>query len=184
YFLGQPIPQYEQVLPLSENNKSSWRYSFSKPKDGWNTKNFDASGWKTARGAFSDSKKGANKWMSRDIWLRKTFQLNDLTDVDQLLLNIQHDDGAKVYLNGVFACEAKGANGQPELEKISEKAIAALKEGTNVLAIHCVNTGGVAYIDAGLTKKIKSDINVAKADQVGYQVTATQTFYQFKAGGV
>lgn len=183
YFLGQPIPQYREVLPMTEKNHDVWKYTFSDPGDDWFATNFNATDWTTATGAFSDNKNGPNKWTTRDIWMRRTFNLNG-ADLNQLLLKIQHDDGAEVYLNGVLACRARGANHAPALEEISDDAQQALKKGRNVLAIHCVNTGGLAYIDAGLVNKLKPQLNIPAAKQTNVHISATQTFYQFKAGDV
>lgn len=183
YFLGQPIAQYRQLVDLSEKDNSSWKYTFSAPEANWASPGFDASGWKSANGAFSDRKDGENKWTTHDIWLRRTFQLKS-TDLNKLFLRVQHDDGATVYINGVLACKAGGANGEPELEEITEEALSSLTVGENTLAIHCENTGGLAYIDAGLVEKLEPKVHLPKAGQTDVKVTATQTFYTFKAGGV
>lgn len=183
YFMGSPIPQYSEVLPMAAKDNGMWKYTFSKPDNNWSATSFDAADWKTAAGAFSDSKSGPGKWTTTDIWIRRSFNLKN-TDINHLLLKIQHDDGATVYLNGVLACKAGGAIHAPVFEQISPEAQAALKKGRNVLAIHCVNTGGQGYINAGLTEQLESKLNIPKAEQTNVKISATQTFYQFKCGGV
>ncbi len=182
YFLGSPVTSYKTILPLV-GNTGVWKYTFSEPVNNWAATNFNAVGWKAATGAFSDSKSGLGKWTTRDIWIRRTFDLKS-TDFNHLLLKIQHDDRATVYLNGVLACKAGGAIHAPAFELISPEAKAALKKGKNVLAIHSVNTGGTGYIDAGLTEELESKLNIPKAEQTGVKISALQTFYQFKCGGV
>src|ERR1700744_2815215 len=61
-----------------------------------------------------------------------------------------------------------------------------LVEGDNVLAIHCVNTGGDAWLDAGLVdeKKAAENEKVMLADQKSVNLNATQTIYTFKCGQV
>ncbi len=183
YFMGQPIPKYKQVLPLARENEDSWRYTQSKPDNGWTSLNYDASHWETAKGDFSDSKEGNAHWSSHDIWVRRTFDL-DKADSRKLLLKTQHDDGITAYINGVLACRDGGANGDPDLVTINKEALATLKKGQNVLAIHCENTGGLAYLDAGLVEALPFRLKIPKAKQTNVKVTATQTRYGFKVGGV
>jgi hypothetical protein len=183
YFLGQPIAQYRQIVPMTEKNNGAWQYTFSKPGNNWFAPGFDAGEWETASGAFSDRKEGANRWTTHDIWLRRTFTLNS-TNLNHLLLKLQHDDGAEVYLNGVLACQANGANHAPVMEEISDAALHTLKKGSNTLAIHCANTGGLAYIDAGLVDKLRPAQEIPMAKQTGVSISATQTFYTFTCDSV
>ena len=65
-------------------------------------------------------------------------------------LRIYHDDDAEVYLNGVPAGTFHGYTTNYEVAEIPSAAIAALKPGRNVIAIHCHQVHGGQYIDAGL----------------------------------
>ena len=38
-------------------------------------------------------------WLSKDLWVRRTFTLNKI-DYNKLFLKIKHDDNIEVYLNG------------------------------------------------------------------------------------
>jgi hypothetical protein len=181
-FLGQAIPQYKTILPLAAQ-KGSWKYTTSKPANGWQKPDFSTSNWHDAKGAFSDRHSGSSQWTTHDIWVRRTFTLND-TDFNDLLLNVVHDDGVTVYLNGEKAFNEKGAIGSPKKVKIREQAKKTLHKGKNVLAIHCVNTGGLAYLDVGLADKIPPKVQLATVQQKSVEVTATQTKYQFKTGPV
>lgn len=182
YFLGQPIPQVKTVLPLV-GKTGVWKYSFSQSSENWYQPAFNDAGWQQAKGAFTDGNDAPNKWKSHDIWVRRSFQLKN-TDFDHLLLNLHHDDNVEVYLNGVLAYKATGWNNAPELLEINEEAKAALKKGNNVLAIHCENTAGGAYLDAGLVDKSNPAVSIASANQTSVKISATQTFYQFACGNV
>ena len=72
--------------------------------------NFDDQKWKKGKGGFG--KKGTPSlrlgadWHTQDIWLRRNFQLNDVTD--RLKLALLYDEDTEVYLNGVLAFSVKG----------------------------------------------------------------------------
>lgn len=182
YFLGEPVTSQNVILPLTEKS-GLWSYTFSKPEGNWKEIRYDDDKWQQARGAFSTDDNAPNKWTSHDIWVRRTFQLKN-TDFHHLMLNLHHDDNIEVYLNGVQAYEKKGWNNAPQLFDISRAAKSSLKKGTNVLAIHCENTAGGAYLDAGMVDEVKPDLHLGKAMQTSVHISATQTFYHFTCGGV
>jgi hypothetical protein len=62
-------------------------------------------------------------------------------------LRLHHDEDARVYLNGALVLARSGYTTEYEAEEIDVKA---LRTGRNVLAIHCRQTTGGQYIDAGL----------------------------------
>ena len=62
-----------------------------------------------------------------------------------------HDDQIQVFLNGVLAFEEGGARHAYEYGPITEAARKALVVGgENVIAVHCVETGGDQQVDVGL----------------------------------
>ena len=72
------------------------------------------------------------------------------TEERTVTLRLHHDEDAEVFLNGVpVAREPRWTTGYVELP-LSPEAVAALRNGRNVLAIHCRQNGGGQYIDAGL----------------------------------
>src|SRR5262249_46527917 len=89
------------------------------------------------------------EWKSADIWIRRTFELSELPKGD-VLLRLHHDENAEIYINGVLAAKVTGFVTRYKLAAISSAARASLKTGRNTLAIHCHQTGGGQYIDAGL----------------------------------
>ena len=68
----------------------------------------------------------------------------------ELLLNVHHDEDAKVYLNGQLIAELPGFVGNYETVSLDSRARQALKPGRNVLAVSCRQTRGGQYIDVGL----------------------------------
>jgi len=68
---------------------------------------------------------------------------------------------------------------------MSDEVKAKLKKGQNVLAIHCENTAGGAYLDAGFSTDPKPSANssaILLAKQKSVNMNATQTIYQFACG--
>jgi hypothetical protein len=60
-----------------------------------------------------------------------------------------------------------------------------LKPTGNILAAHCRNNGGGAYVDMGIMKKVKrGDTFDNKAVQTATTVMPTQTYYTFECGPV
>ncbi len=99
-------------------------------------------------------------------------------------MQLRHDDDAEIYINGVrvWAC-VECNNSELKDYKLTEQALAALRTGNNVLAIHCTNSQGWAWLDAGLgrARMLK---NYSKADQVSVNISATRTRYEFNCGPV
>ena len=147
-----------EVLPTSEKNARSWKYSLTKPDSAsWFKTDFNTSNWQNGQAGFgSEGTPGAiikTNWTSHDIWIRQEFTLGDLSKIkDNLVLSIHHDDRATVYINGVKAADLGGATSGYAISQITQAAKNALvSNGKNVIAIHCHQDGGGQYIDAGIS---------------------------------
>ncbi|MDF2440988.1 MAG: hypothetical protein JWN98_1972 [Abditibacteriota bacterium] len=156
-----PLPPPQQVTSIlspSAGGGATWAYTTSQPVDDWFATNYNTATWKTGTGGFGmQSVPGpviGTTWDTSDIWARREFTLTEaqLTNRDELQLLLYHDDDAEVYINGVAAVNVGGSNNSYEQFPISKAALAALKPGKNVLAIHVVDTGGDQYLDAGLVR--------------------------------
>jgi hypothetical protein len=150
-----PPPITRTIVPISQWEGQPWRYTTSKPTDGWEKDNFNDSSWQKGEGGFgTKGTPGAvvrTEWNTSDIWLRQTFELKDKKFSD-LRLSVHHDEDADIYINGRLAAKLQGFTTnyfQPPIEK---KAINALKAGTNCLAVHCHQTTGGQYIDVGIVE--------------------------------
>ncbi|MGN6618810.1 MAG: glutaminase domain-containing protein [Ilyomonas sp.] len=183
--LGKEGKNFETVLPTTEENAYTVKYTETQPSEGWQNGPFNDASWKTGKAPFSDnsSTKGT-VWKTENLWVRRTFTLNDV-DFNKLFLKLNHDDNIEVYLNGEEIYQHKGwvhkYNYIP-LDDVKQK----LKKGKNVLAIHIENTAGGAFLDAGLVNEAvqKSDAMVTEAVQKNVTLNATQTNYDFTCGPV
>jgi hypothetical protein len=186
--MGQESKHYQMIVPASDEQKYSAKYSFTEPAAGWYNEAFNDGNWPSGYAPFTTRKNLAGTLWDRkdkDIWVRREFFL-DKTDFNNLNLRISYDDDAEVYINGEEIFNAKGVTRNYRYASVEERVRQKLKKGKNVMAIHVKNTGGAAFLDAGLssekTAKINSDIVVAKQKTVS--VTATQTIYSFACGPV
>ena len=153
-----PTPRQSQVLAAtSEQSPVLWRYSLQPPTNGWFQADFDDSRWALSPAGFGTRGTPGSvvrtEWRTRDIWLRRVFTLGSGAAEKKgrsLALRLHHDEDVEIFLNGkAVAREPRWTTGYVELP-LSAEAVSALREGRNVLAIHCRQTGGGQYIDAGL----------------------------------
>ena len=148
-----PPPVVQTVVPSSREKPQEWRYTTTRPAEGWQQAAFDDSAWKTGPGGFGTrGTPGAvvrTTWDTSDIWLRRTIELPAKGPLG-LHWQLHHDEDVEVYLNGKLVLKRGGFVTAYVLAPLSEEALKALKPGRNTLAVHCHQTGGGQYIDVGL----------------------------------
>ncbi|SDM61065.1 PVC-type heme-binding CxxCH protein [Kriegella aquimaris] len=152
----------EILVPSAAEKKVMWSYTEDKPADDWMSTNFDDSPWKEGEGLFgsTNTEQTKTKWTSRDIWLRRTVNIDE--ELTEPVLKISHDDDYEVFVNGTLLMEEKGASGDYKYLRLNEEKGKLFKKGKNVIAVHCRNTGGEQFIDLGIGKigKIKADVTL------------------------
>lgn len=145
----------------------SWKYLVpsSEPSGNWRLSSFFDSNWTTGKSGFGygDNDDATNVTVTRSIFLRKKFTIENVSAIKQLVLHMDYDDGFVAYLNGVEIARSQMAGkgdfpgfgesasdqhdalifqGQsPEKFEI-ENPSSILKNGENILAVqvHNVNT--------------------------------------------
>ena len=151
--LAKPRAANEQVvLADSIETGQEWQFILRRPADNWFEIAFDDSRWKKGRGGFGTRGTPGSVvrtvWKSPEIWLRKDFRLGEIPA--RLMLNIHHDEDADIYLNGKRITALQSHTVRYEQVDITAEAADVLQTGRNTLAIHCRQTKGGQYIDAGL----------------------------------
>ncbi len=150
-----PRPKVTELVPTALTERVVWRWTQQKPAEDWNKPGFDAGSWKEGRAGFgTKGTPGAvvrTEWSTSDVWLRREFNI-PAGKTDDLCLLIHHDEDAEVYINGVLAASLPGFTTDYEKVDIAAPAKAALKPKGNVMAVHCHQTAGGQYIDAGIVK--------------------------------
>ncbi len=76
----------------------------SQTPNNWRDPNFDDSDWQTGKSGFGygdgdDETIIPNGTLS--LFLRKTFNLNDVNDIESLILDVDYDDAFVAYINGI-----------------------------------------------------------------------------------
>jgi hypothetical protein len=156
-----PPPVIKTIVPTSQQRGQQWRYTTTKPADGWEKEGFNDSSWQKGEGGFgTKGTPGAvvrTEWNSPDIWIRRTFEVKD-DKLAELHLSIHHDEDAEVYINGEPAAKPTGFTTSYVQTAVDEKARKAMKVGSNCLAVHCRQTGGGQYIDVGLVEAVEQSV--------------------------
>jgi hypothetical protein len=148
------IAAAEQILlPHSKQAPGDWRYTFESPRADWFKPGYNDADWSRGPGGFGTEETPntliGTKWNTKEIWLRRTFELDRLPQ-DELYLQLHHDEDTTAYINGIKAAEVTWYNTDYELAPVAAAAAGALRVGENVIAMHCRQTTGGQYIDAGL----------------------------------
>jgi hypothetical protein len=152
-----PPPVERVLVETSEKVSQKWRYTLTKPDDGWEKPEFDASKWKEGEGGFGTRMTPGSvvrtEWKTDNIWLRREVEIKDVPTGD-VFLRVHHDEDVEVYINGVLGASAGGFVTEYGLMPINAAGRKALKAGKNTLAVHCKQTGGGQYIDVGIVELI------------------------------
>jgi hypothetical protein len=150
-------PTLTTVVATSEKDGVTWRYTTQAPADDWFKVSFDDSSWKTGTGGFGTRMTpGSNvrtEWNTPNIWLRREFEL-PAGDWKNLSLIAHHDEDVEIYINGILAATATGYTSSYEEMPLTLAGKTALKPGKNQMAVHCRQTRGGQYIDAGVIELV------------------------------
>ena len=141
------------ILHDARSGEVAWNYSTKKPDDHWFEIAYDDSKWDSGKAGFGvKGTPGAvvrTEWRSKAIWMRTSFRLAAVPN--NLSLNVHHDEDVKIYLNGKLVKELAGHVSNYETHDVSKVAADVLQTGKNVLAVHCLQTGGGQFVDVGVS---------------------------------
>ena len=182
-FMGKKNEVYNDILPASDKLNYEARYTEKAPANDWMMPTFDDGSWNTGIAPIGNIE-GVSKtmWKSRDIWVRREFNLADLK-LNEPILKVQNDDDIEVYLNGDLVYTAGCCSSTYKMIPFTADMQKKLKAGKNMIALHVVNTGGGAYLDAGIIEKlIPAEDKTVVAEQKSVKLNATQTIYEFTCG--
>lgn len=155
---GQPVV-ITTVVPTSQVSGLAWQYTTNTPPANWYATGFNASAWSNGIAGFgagnppNTSGLVRTPWNTSDIWLRRTVNPGPVTtqQISNLVFSTYHDEDVEIYVNGVLAGSAPGYSTSYIFVPMNAAGQAALvPNASNLIAVHCHQTGGGQYIDVGI----------------------------------
>ena len=188
-FLGKEKLDLQAIAPITDTEIWEGTFLRKKPADNWISLDFDDKEWKHGKAAFGsrDLPRVHTEWSEQnsDIYVRRTFDINELESERDFYIIYSHDDVFELYLNGEKLVTTGEEWKNNVYLKLTDEAKKKLRKGKNVIAAHCHNTTGGAYVDFGLYCEKKDAVKfAAEAVQTSVDVLATSTYYTFTCGPV
>jgi hypothetical protein len=184
-FMGDVNQPSNTLVPVGEGRPVECRFTETEPAKNWMTESFDDKNWQTGKMPLGNGwgNNQATNWESKEIWVRRVVDL-EKTNIEQLILQLRHDDDVEVYINGIPAYSCKECYiGAIKEYKLSEEVKKGLRKGKNIIALHCINPAGDAWLDVGIAEQ-ENKKQILNAEQLSLEVTATKTNYRFICGPV
>ena len=184
-FLGKEEIALQPVLPNARHEEWEGKYVTKAPIKGWEKPAFNDALWERGKAGFGtpNTFETRTAWETKEIWVRREFELSP-NDLDQeLYLIYSHDDDFELFLNGTEIVNS-GNRARSSVTLTLDKSL--LKpNGKNIIAAHCLDRGGLAYVDFGIFKESdQKPVFTETPVQRNVKITATQTKYDFTCGPV
>lgn len=184
-FIGKEDIPLKTLLPMA--NEEGWVGKFvnTSPSKGWEKNDFNDAKWSSGKAAFGTPGMEAvgTNWDTDEIWVRREFTIPEMSSGSNLYLIYSHDDDFELYLNGTEIVRTGNSAKSNVLLKINSALLKA--GGKNILAAHCLDRGGLNYVDFGLyTEGDQKEVFAQTAVQNKVALSATQTHYSFTCGPV
>jgi hypothetical protein len=97
-------------------------------------------------------------WATPELWLRQEVNVGGNTHFDNAVLTTFHDSNMDVYVNGNLVLHNSGTDGRYVAFDITEKLLAVIRQGMNVVAVHVHGTPtGRQAFDLGLILNPKAN---------------------------
>ena len=184
-FLGKEDIPLKTIVPMANEEAWDGKFSLKAPGKGWEQNDFNANSWTSGKGAFGTrGAQGANTvWETKEIWVRREFTIPEISSGSDVYLIYSHDDDFELYLNGKEIVNTGNRAKSNILLKIDRNLLNS--GGANVITAHCLDRGGLAYVDFGIYAESDQQQAFTKtAVQTKVAISATQTHYNFTCGPV
>lgn len=184
-FLGKEDVPLKPLLPSAKYEAWDGQYATTQPAKGWETPAFDDASWQSGKAAFGtpDMLQTATVWDTEEIWVRRKFSLPEILPANEYYLIYSHDDDFELYLNGEEIVNTGNRARNDIMMRIDPSML--ISGGENVIAAHCWNRVGLAYVDFGIfTNSERQEVFAQTATQTKVAMSATKTDYHFSCGPV
>jgi hypothetical protein len=146
-------PVYQEIVPTAQT-RIIWKYTLENPGADWFAPNFDDSTWQYGEAGFGSNNTPSivvrTPWTSKDIWLRRTFEIEGNPPANLWIYGF-HDEDAEIYLNGTLVGTVGGYS--VKYQSLLPIPAGLLKSGQNLLAVHCHQETGGQGIDIGIARQ-------------------------------
>lgn len=192
-FMGKQRDNVLKAIAPMANGEEGWvgRVSYQRQTGiRWTLNSFNDSSWSlenAAWGSGGEYPHCRHDWQAEnsDIYIRRVVNLTSEDLEKDLWIQFSHDDVFQLYINGHQIISTGETWLQGEQHQLTSTQKGYLKEGDNVIAVHCHNTTGGAYVDFGLfANMMQTGGTIDKAVQKSVNVMATSTYYTFTCGPV
>ena len=167
---GKDKPYFADHWETAIYDNSVWRYfpAYGAPPVNWTTLNFNDIIWEQGEGGFgfADGDDGTIIEDAHGVYMRQTFTIEDMEDLQYMQLHADYDDGFIAYLNGQEIARSATMEGVIDtydaysagLHEASlyqgltpegflfdqEQLTNILQEGNNLLAVHVLNNSDLS----------------------------------------
>lgn len=187
-FMGTDKQVLKAILKDARSEEWQARYTHTLPLADWYKKEYNDAGWQAGKGAFgsADMPHVKTGWSQGDIWIRRKFSIDHKNVTKKkLYLVYSYDDIFELYLNGQMLVSTGYKWRNYVVQPLDVEQVKSLTSEDNLIAAHCHNTMGGAYVDFGLfTEDEVESFFSMEAEQIKVSVLPTQTYYSFYCGSV
>lgn len=187
-FMGKDKQILRAILKDARDEEWQAKYTNTLPYADWYKKEYNDGEWQEGIGAFgsADIPNVKTGWNQGDIWIRRRFSIdNKNVTKKKLYLVYSHDDIFELYLNGQMLVSTGYNWRNYVVQPLDAEQVKSLTSEDNLIAAHCHNTMGGAYVDFGLfTEDEVESFFGTEAEQIKVSVLPTQTYYSFYCGPV
>jgi hypothetical protein len=187
-FMGTDRVRTFPIVTTSDVKEWTAKYVLEVPQKGWEQPAYNDRYWQEGNAAFGKRRDEVlikTPWETEHIWVRREVLLDEDLTGKTVYLDYTHDDDVEIFVNGEKVVDTGNAVGVNSRIKLPEKVVSSLKKGRNVIAAHCWNRRGEAFLDFGLSLELTGQVFMDQtAEQIKVEVFPTQTVYKFKCGPV
>lgn len=189
-FLGLDKGRTQIILPHSEQQAYTCRYTGTAPGPGWTDINYDDRAWSTGAAPVGTSVVPHDTWVPQagtvvenDVWIRRPFSLPWTAENVSVWLDATYCDDAEIYVNG-HKMDTGCADGYGALHRRMEIPRQWLTD-SNMIAAHASHVpGNYGTIDLGIVLEYPAETVTEPAVQKSVNLTPTATRYEMECGPV